>query len=214
VRITIRRRGKLTVNCQSMLSPAISLEAGDDTIELELTSEQLQELSQAAQAAESVAPTLVSAAPAPARISPALFSPQPLFEVSPARRLRPWHQTPIAIAKVAGAVIAYAAFAWWSAVQFAEQPQPPPTAVARPTVVIPPPALIASSSQPAVKLINPFDATEVFEFPAGTSPAERRAKVAQILLQRARERQEQWARSKPAVNPAVNVRTASLYRSP
>jgi hypothetical protein len=198
------------VNCQSMLSPV----AGDDTIELELTPEQMRELSQAAEAAEPFVPTLVSAVAGPARMSPALFSPQPLFEVSPARRLRPWHQTPIAIAKVAGAVVAYAAFAWWSAVQFAEQPQPPPTAVARPAVVIPPPALIASSSQPTVKLMNPFDTTEVFEFPAGTSPAERREKLAQILLQRARERQDQWARSKPAANPAVNVRTASLYRSP
>jgi hypothetical protein len=202
------------VNGQCMLSPA----AGDDTIELELTPEQLLKLSRAAEAAEPFAPARLSAVAGPARIAPAFFAPQPLFEVRPVSRLRRWHQTPIAIAKVAGAVMAYAAFAWWSALQFAEQPQPPATAVARPTVVIPQPALIASSSQPAMRVVNPFDATEVFEFPAGTSRAESRDKVAQILLQRARERQSQWARSKPAVTPAVtpavNVRTASLYGSP
>lgn len=35
---------------------------------------------------------------------------------------------------------------------------------------------------------NPFDATEVFEFPPGTSQAEARDAVADLLLKRARER--------------------------
>jgi hypothetical protein len=165
-------------------------DTGDDTVEFELTPDQLLELSQAAEAPESVAPTPVSALAGAGLTSPKFSWSKPLL--------------------VAGAIVAYAAFAWWSASQFAIRPQPPAMAVARPTVVAPRPALITSPSKPAVQLINPFDATEVFEFPAGTSRAEGREKVAQILLQRARERQSQWERTKPT----VNVRTASLYRAP
>jgi hypothetical protein len=73
--------------------------------------------------------------------------------------------------------------------------------------VIPRPALVANSAQPALKVINPFDASEVFEFPAGTSAAEGRDKVAQMLLARARERRSEWERARRT----VNVRTASLY---
>jgi hypothetical protein len=171
-----------------MIEPA----ASDDTVELQLTPEQMRALSQAAESAEQFVPD---------------SAPQPLLEASPAARVRRWHQTPVAIAKVAGIVIAYAAFAWWSAAQFAAQPKPPVMALARPSVVIPAPASIAPSSQPTVQLANPFDASEVFEFPAGSSDADNRDKVAQILLQRARERQDQWARTKPA----TNLRTASLY---
>jgi hypothetical protein len=53
----------------------------------------------------------------------------------------------------------------------------------------------ARGQQPAiaatdvVKFVNPFDAREVFEFPAGTTRAEARDAVAEILLQRARDRQ-------------------------
>ncbi len=39
-----------------------------------------------------------------------------------------------------------------------------------------------------VRFRNPFDKSEVFEFPAGTSRAEARAAVAKLLRQRARER--------------------------
>jgi hypothetical protein len=186
--ITICPIGRLQVNGQSMIEPA----ASDDTVELQLTPEQMRALSQAAESAEQFVPD---------------SAPQPLFEVSPAARVRRWHQTPVAIAKVAGIVIAYAAFAWWSAAQFAAQPKPPVMAVARPSVVVPAPASVAPSSQPTVKVINPFDKSEVFEFPAGSTYAENRDKVAQMLLERARERQGQWAR----VKPAVNLRTASLY---
>lgn len=39
---------------------------------------------------------------------------------------------------------------------------------------------------------NPFDANEVFEFPAGTTEAEARDEVAEILMARAMERQRQF----------------------
>jgi hypothetical protein len=174
------------VNDRSTISRAI----GDDTLELQLTPEQLLGLSEASELAEPVAPAQISAVAAP----------------GPASRFRRWHLT--RIAKMAGATVGYIALAWWSSSQLAWRPEPIATAAATPTVVIPRPALITSSSQPTVRVINPFDATEVFEFPAGTNHAEGREKVAQILLQRARERQSQWEH----IKPAASLRTASLYR--
>jgi hypothetical protein len=47
----------------------------------------------------------------------------------------------------------------------------------------------AAAPVDSVKFRNPFDQREVFEFPAGTTPTEARDAVAQILLQRARDRQ-------------------------
>jgi hypothetical protein len=43
-----------------------------------------------------------------------------------------------------------------------------------------------------VQFANPFDAHEVFEFPAGTSEAEARDTVAQVLMARAMERQRHF----------------------
>jgi hypothetical protein len=42
--------------------------------------------------------------------------------------------------------------------------------------------------QPAVVLVNPFDATETFTFPPGTSKADARDQMATLLLKRAVER--------------------------
>ena len=168
---------------QSVNDPSmVSPAFGEDTIDLQLTPAQMLELSQAEPA--------VVVAPAP---------------TSPSR-FRHWRQTPIA--KMAGSTIAVAALAWWCGSQLAGQP-PPPRAAVRPAV-IPRAVLIAQSPSQAVHLVNPFDATEVFEFPAGTSAAESREQVAQTLLQRARERQSRWER----IKPGVSIRTASVYRSP
>ncbi len=49
----------------------------------------------------------------------------------------------------------------------------------------PPPA---ASAGPPVRFKNPFDRSEVFEFPPGTSKAEARRWVANMLLERARDR--------------------------
>lgn len=193
--MTMRRRGKLTVNSQSMISPRV----GDDTIELQLTPEQLLGLSQAADLVEPVEPD---------PISPVISPPPLLLAGRPARHSRLWHLA--SVAKMAGAMLAYVALAWLGASQLAGKPHALAASALRPTVVVPRPVLITSPSKPTVRVINPFDATEVFEFPAGTSQADDREKVAQILLQRARERHSQWERNKPE----VSVRTASLYRPP
>jgi hypothetical protein len=49
--------------------------------------------------------------------------------------------------------------------------------------------LPAESPEPPVRFRNPFDASEVFEFPPGTSDDNARESVAAMLLQRARDRQ-------------------------
>lgn len=147
----------------------------DDTIELVLTPEQLESLSQAEELSE--APTAVPAVAGTGMIV--------------SHRLGRWHRQPIA--SMAVNTLAFVAFAWWSVSRLAGQPPhpSPDMAVARPVPSALRPASLNSPQQPTVRVVNPFDASEVFEFPAGTSKDESREKVAQILLQRARERQAQ-----------------------
>jgi hypothetical protein len=54
------------------------------------------------------------------------------------------------------------------------------------------PASTSRSEGKPVLFANPFDANEVFEFPAGTSEAEARDAVAEILMERAMERQSKF----------------------
>jgi hypothetical protein len=49
---------------------------------------------------------------------------------------------------------------------------------------------LALTQEPPLRFANPFDPSEVFEFPAGTSEDVARQQVADTLLQRARERRE------------------------
>jgi hypothetical protein len=44
-----------------------------------------------------------------------------------------------------------------------------------------------------VQVANPFDATEVFQFPSGTSESDAHVAIASLLLQRARDRQHLWS---------------------
>jgi len=63
--------------------------------------------------------------------------------------------------------------------------------VAAPKTAPPPPI----HTEP-VTFTNPFDRTETFEFPSGTSETEARQLVAQLLMERARERRNAWVRAK------------------
>jgi hypothetical protein len=72
---------------------------------------------------------------------------------------------------------------------------PKPAAPAPETAAQPDPAATAYTGQP-VRVKNPFDHSEVFEFPAGTTLKEARQSVAQILMQRAHNR------GVPALHPA------------
>ena len=188
------------MNGHNLIPPDI----GDETIELQLTPEEMLLLSQAADVAEPVAAAQMSTVAARNRKSP--WTAAPPIGINPPSGARRWHQTPFV--RMAATIIAYVALAWWGASQLAGQPQAPATAAARPAVIVPQPALMTNSAKPTIRVINPFDATEVFEFPAGTSNDEGREKVAQILLQRAHERQSQWEH----IRPVAALRTASLYR--
>jgi hypothetical protein len=70
-------------------------------------------------------------------------------------------------------------------------PIPPPIAALTPA-----PAAPIAAPVP-VKFANPFDRSEVFEFPAGTSKSEARARVADLLMKRAQERRAQYKRVAP-----------------
>jgi hypothetical protein len=67
----------------------------------------------------------------------------------------------------------------------------------------------AKSLDSPVRFSNPFDASEVFEFPPGTSDEQARQSVAAILLQRARDRQVAGAvKSNPPMPGARPARVA------
>jgi hypothetical protein len=139
----------------------------DDTIEIELTAEEMRGLSRAANEA------------------------QPPTYAVPARRRRfrlwPWAIAAIAVVGVATAII-------WRRAPHRVAPQV--AAASLPAVKVTPPAasepaVPATPPDPPVRVRNPFDATEVFEFPAGTTKAEARQKIAEALLQRAVDRRSQ-----------------------
>jgi hypothetical protein len=139
-------------------------EDDEDTIELELSADEMRRLSRAAKEAQASSPI-------------------------PAGKRR-FHLWPVTFA---AALVGIAAIIAW-------RPDPPPRFVPRiaPTPVVASalpaasePAVLAQSQEPQgppVRVKNPFDATEVFEFPAGTTRAEARRKIAEQLLQRAVDR--------------------------
>lgn len=78
--------------------------------------------------------------------------------------------------------------------QRAALPPPPPAVV---PVSVPPPSVQPAELPPEpVVLVNPFDATEKFTFPPGTSKADARDQMASLLLQRAAERRAHVPRAR------------------
>jgi hypothetical protein len=74
-------------------------------------------------------------------------------------------------------------------------PPPPPAVI---PVAEPPPSVQPAELAPpeSVVLVNPFDKTETFTFPPGTSKADARDQMATLLLQRAVERRAHLPRSR------------------
>lgn len=66
-----------------------------------------------------------------------------------------------------------------------------------------------STEPPVLRIQNPFDPTEVFEFPAGTAYVDARDQVAQLLITRARARNGMQDSSTSTIPPANPPRTAS-----
>lgn len=98
---------------------------------------------------------------------------------------------------VASGAIAYVATNPQQLARTAAEVVSPTHEVAAPkTAPLPP-----MQSEP-VTFTNPFDRTEIFEFPSGTSEAEARESVAELLMQRARERKDAWFRAKHPVRTA------------
>lgn len=82
---------------------------------------------------------------------------------------------------------------------------PPPPAAVVPVSELPPPVQTAELPPPEpVVVVNPFDRTEKFTFPPGTSKADARDQMATLLLQRAMERGANRPRArKLAAEPRV-----------
>jgi hypothetical protein len=111
----------------------------------------------------------------------------PHAQAAGARRSGLW---PLALAAAVLGIAASAA--WWAWVQRVPHPVIPAPVALRPVPpVVPPPAPPAEPPAPPVQLRNPFDRKEVFEFPAGTSAADAREQMAELLLQRAQDRRSQ-----------------------
>jgi len=160
-------------------SAGLAGEADEDTIELELSREQMLALSRSVkeeQAAASQVSTPVSTPAGPA-------SANEKVNVRDGARTGRWP-----LARGAGALgIAAAVIALGSAAHRAAD-APPPVTIKAPTSAAPAAPEPADSQSPPVRFKNPFDASEVFEFPPGTSEADVRQSVADLLLQRARDR--------------------------
>jgi hypothetical protein len=173
----------------------------DDTIELELSESAMQMLSQAAAPTEQPCPS-----PGPALKDSE--APASEGEQAPQERRPPMSTLRFAI--LLGGVAA--ASALLTAVTYLAT-----TRIRRPdhvttmSVSVPPaPVMVAQppppspSMEPApTRFVNPFDRKEVFEFPAGTTEADAREAVAELLSERARERQSQLMKS-----PRRNGKTA------
>jgi hypothetical protein len=97
----------------------------------------------------------------------------------------------IAVATLASGAIAYVAT---NPQQLARAAALSPAQPA-PRISSPPPLQTEPVTEP-VTFANPFDATEIFQFPSGTSEIEARQSVAELLMERARERKDVWSRAK------------------
>jgi len=145
----------------------------DDTIELELTGEQNRALSRAAEGDQPLARADGS--------SPVLSVPETdSFTCRRTARIDFASNVTFAVTVVGIA----AAFLWPSP---ARRSTPPVVTGAAPVTTAAPTAPAAAQGAP-VRVRNAFDATEVFEFPPGTTESAAREAVAELLLNRAQDR--------------------------
>ena len=153
-------------------------EDDEDTIELELTAEEMQGLSLAAKRA---------------RDSTAQYAVIESAAAIPASRPTKFRLWPIALAialvGVATAVVWRPGVSHRGEIRAAPAPVSLPRAAAKPAPAAPAATAEVPAPQvppaPPVRVKNPFDPKEVFEFPAGTTKAAARKIVSELLLQRA-----------------------------
>jgi hypothetical protein len=164
----------------------------EDTIEMVLTPADVRLLARAAEEQQREASVAESTPPPPTTDSTLPSMPSQTTSTHNSASLARG-----ALAGVAGALVIVVAIASVSTARLttAAKPSPPPETrkVVAAAVATPPPAT-PEPSQPAVaqaqplRYKNPFDKSEVFEFPAGTTLEEARASVADLLRQRAQDR--------------------------
>lgn len=172
VRVTLDARGRWECPCADFASghecvhidraatfkKMRGVKRDDETVELSLTAQQLEILSQAA-------------------------PPSP-NDVRPTRRaLHMSRWTAFAVAAAVSGVssgLTYLASA---------RPEVMPVAPSQYVAAAPEPVVQAEEPAPTpVRFVNPFDKSEVFEFPASTTEAAARQAVAELLMERARDR--------------------------
>ena len=142
----------------------------EDTIELQLSAEQLEVLTRAA---EPEAQAAVADSPSFEMQLRAISLPVILSVLAFAGLLNGMRYATLAQEQDEIAIARPAAAAPVTPPSHAPDPEAPP----------------ATSRPPdAMRFANPFDKSEVFEFPPGTSEVEARDAVADLLLQRARDR--------------------------
>jgi hypothetical protein len=160
--------------------------SSDDTIELELTGEQQLALSRAAGTA--------GAAGRANESGPVVSEPEyDNFASTRTARIDSICNVTFAVAVLGIAVVSL----WPASGRHAAAPAV--VSAAPLAKVVPTPAPAEPQGAP-VRIRNAFDATEVFEFPPGTSESEAREAVAELLLSRARERRAERLALRPADN--------------
>jgi hypothetical protein len=190
-------------------SPQFADDLDEDTIELELSPSDLLALSRPLEVRHAAVPPVDIR---PTAAEPTFAQPpsaqQPSAEATwaepasadessfagDAPRMNRWPLARITgVLGIAAAVIALGSAAHRPA---ARAPSPPAVALKTPSSAPPAAPAAAESAGPPVRFKNPFDPSEVFEFPPGTSKAEARQWVANVLLERARDRHPQLKSTK------------------
>ena len=176
-------------------------DSSDDTIELDLTGEEELALSRAAEGARATA--------RPDESGPVLSVPE--YKNSAFRRTARIDFVCNVIFAVAVPGIGVA-FLWPAPDRHPPAPAP---AVARaaPLAEVAPAGPAEPQGAP-VRIKNAFDATEVFEFPPGTTESEARQAVAVRLLHRARDRRAEGLALRRASNLQPDVERDELRRKP
>jgi hypothetical protein len=154
-------------------------ELGEDTMELELTAEEELQFAREAQAVDAQGPS------------------HPDYETY--LRTRTSRIDLAGTVTFAALVLAGLSFAGWRALR--DSPAPAALTYQSPAVT---PVVPTALPQPSfVRVVNPFDAGEMFELPADMTEAETRDAVAEVLLSRARERLHSQSGRRTRASPLV-----------
>jgi hypothetical protein len=152
-----------------------------------------------------------------------MLTPQQMKVLSRASRVDAMQQHKSRV--LIGAALAAVLVALGSVAHLGAKPKPVPAPViqAPPPAPAPPPAEPPPAAAEPVLFKNPFDHSEVFEFPAGTTQQEARDAVAKLLMDRAHDRgpdvlklKIRKARNSKALTPATAtqpVRSGPLVSS-